>query len=324
IVILTSHDRFFLDKTVKTILEIKDGNVKTYGGNYSFYKKQKQDEFALLEKMYVVQQKKIHKIEENIAEFKQRALEGELTYTSRNPYQKKKAGMIAKTALVRERKLEKLLASEETLEKPKGRKKFGVDISGSAHSGKLILEVTGCAKSFGEKQIFKDVSFSIRGNEHVWLIGKNGSGKTTLLKIITGNLQPDFGEVRLGNGVRIGYFSQESTLNSENTGINELKLTGADETTCFNTASHLHLVESDLRKKIKQLSRGQLAKLEFVKILLSDINLLILDEPTNHLEIETREDIENALSVYKGAILVVSHDRYFVETIGVDQVVELR
>jgi ATP-binding cassette, subfamily F, member 3 len=213
--------------------------------------------------------------------------------------------------------------SEQFIEKPVPREKHGINLSGEVHSDKLILEITGCGKKFGTAEVLRNVSFNIHGSEHVWVVGKNGSGKTTLLNIITGKLKPDSGDIKLGSNLKIGYFSQDINLDKESTGIYELRSTEADETTCYLLAAHMHLSQDDLRKKISLLSSGQAAKLAFVKLLLENNQLLILDEPTNHLEIETREQIEEALQGYKGAILVASHDRFFIETIGANKVVEL-
>lgn len=323
LVLLTSHDRYFLDKVTTKIIELKNGKIKVYGGNYSFYKKQRQDAEKVVERMYIVQQKKVDRVKTDIRNYKEKALWGENKFTSRNPYQKKKAAKAARTTVVRERKLEKLLNSEEYIERADARKSYGVSINGPAPSGKKVLEVSNICKSFNGKSVFQNVSFSIYGNERVWLRGLNGSGKTTILKIIQGIVPADSGEASLGVNINSGYFSQDSTLNLSNTGINELLSTGASVTECFNKASHLHLSDSDLRKNISQLSRGQVAKLEFVKLLLVNNDLLILDEPTNHLEIETREEIESALCEYSGALLVASHDRYFIENIGIRTVVEL-
>ncbi len=322
-IVLTSHDRFFLDNTVTKIVEIKDGALNTYGGNYSFYKEQKLIEEKALERRYEDQQKSIKKIEENIREYKQKAIEGETTYTSRNPYQKKKAGKAARTAIVRERKLEKMLESSEHIEKPNLKKSYGVTISSEMHSGKLVLDAVDCGMQFNNNFIFQHVSFDIRGPERVWLVGKNGSGKSTLIKIVLGLQKQTLGSVRLGDGISVGYFSQDSHLDLNRTGIDILKNPNIDLTTCYIEADHLHLSHADLNKPLKQLSRGQIAKIEFLRLILQNNDLLILDEPTNHLEIDTREDIEKALQNYTGAILVASHDRYFIDKLGISKVIQL-
>jgi macrolide transport system ATP-binding/permease protein len=322
-ILLTSHDRYFLDRTVHKVLELQDGIIKTYGGNYTFYKQQKQAEISSIEKMYLVQKKKIHQIREDIAGYKERALSGELTYTSRNPYNKKKAAKAARTAIVRQKKLEKFLESENFIEKPKFARKYGVNISGSVPSGKLILSASNIVTDFGRKKVLNNISFEIRGNERIWVTGKNGAGKSTLLNICAGKLNNYSGTLKMGSGVKTGYITQEMQTNPDVLGINVLKSTGCDETTCYNRASHLNLKEADLRKRVGEMSRGQVTKLEFTKLLLSDLDLLILDEPTNHLELETREEIEKALETFCGAVIIASHDRYFVQKLDIDYLIEL-
>ena len=221
--------------------------------------------------------------------------------------------------------VESRLGHLDELEKPKESISFPFGFEGQVHSDKFILGARGILKSYNGKAVLNKVSFIISGNQHVWLSGANGSGKTTLLNILAGKLEPDEGDVELGNGVKVGYFSQEaSQLDIEKTGIEELRLTGTLETDCFKYAMNLHLDPEDLRKQISQLSRGQIAKLEFIKLLIEKNHILILDEPTNHLEVETREEIEEALKDYQGAILVVSHDRYFLEELGLSKGYELK
>jgi len=322
-VILTSHDRFFLDRVTTKTIELSNGKLHTYGGNYSFYRNQKQIEIDSQARKYTAQQKKINQVKEDIFEYKNRGLQGELKYTSRNPYQKKKAQKASRTAIVRQKKLEKFLESEEFIEKPVIRKTYGVSLNTAVPSAKLIIEVENITKNFNDNSVLNNVSFSLHGNERLWIAGKNGSGKSTLCKILVGEITPDNGNVRYGTNVKWGYLSQQTSIDQESTGIEFLKSLSIDMTTVFTTAAHLHIFEDVLRKKIKQLSYGQVAKLEFVKLLVSNFDLLILDEPTNHLEIETREDIENALKDYHGAVIVVTHDRYFIESLGISHILEL-
>lgn len=322
--ILTSHDRFFLDRVCNKIIELKNGKIKTYGGNYSFYKQQCEIEEQAYAKMYVVQQKQINKTLDNIHTLKEEALTYEHKFSSRNPYEKKKAAKSVKNAINKENKLQKLLNSTEYLDKPQNIKKYGVTVPGTNPQGKLMLSVNNLSFSYGDKLILNNISFRICGSGRTWLIGKNGSGKTTLIKTITNQLIPTSGEIKLGVGNKIGYLSQDSSnLTDAKTGIEELAYVCNDMTQCFRMASHLYLTQKDLVKKISHLSSGQKVKLEFAKLLLAGNNLIIMDEPTNHLEIDTREEIEKALQEYKGAILVASHDRYFIEKLGITDIVEL-
>lgn len=323
IVVLTSHDRFFLDNIATKIIEIKNRKIETFGGNYSFYKEQKQIQENALYRAYETQQKKIEKVIKDINVNKSEATIWENRFSSRDPFEKKKAAKSARAAVVRQKRLERFLESEKSIEKPKIYKIYGININGKVPSGKLIVEVKNCSKKFDNKIVFNNVSFSVYGNERVWLMGENGSGKTTLLNMISDKIKPDTGDIKLGTGIKVGCFSQDTQLDLNKTGLEELLSTGTDKTICYNTAFHVHLYEEDLRKRVGQLSRGQISKLEFIKLILEDKDLLILDEPTNHLEIEVREEIENALKNYNGAMIVVSHDRYFIEKIGINQTVAL-
>lgn len=323
IVVLTSHDRYFLDKVVTKIVELEVGKLKVFGGNYSFYKSQIKIAEQAYERAFKDQQVYVDTVKQNIATYKEIALRGEKEFTSRNPYEKKKAGKAARAARVRERKLEKLLDSTDYLDKPETRKNYGVRLFGELPKGKLVLRVSSISKSINSNQTLNNVSFEIFGNERVWLQGKNGSGKSTLLKILVGDLQADSGDITIGKDIKVGYFSQDSTLNPNSDGLSQLLNTGASETLIYKMAAHMRLRDADLKKSINSLSRGQIAKIEFLKLIVSDCQLLVLDEPTNHLEIETREDIEGALSQFGGAILVASHDRYFIDQLDVTSKISL-
>lgn len=327
-VLIVSHDRALLDNTAERIIELEDGQLKKYGGNYSFYREQKlAEEKARLER-YKENVEEIKRLERLISEKKERAkrLSKDTKATRDNdkfaPYFfSQRSIRIDRQAKAFESRLEHL----DRLEKPKGRVIYPFGFEGQMHTDKFILGVKNISKSYDGKLILNGITFTVTGNQHVWLSGANGSGKTTLLNILVGKIEPDSGAVDVGNGIKIGYFSQEATqLDINKTGIEELRLTGMPEADCFKYAMNLHLEPNDLRKPISQLSRGQIAKLEFVKLLIGQNQILILDEPTNHLEVETREEIEEALKDYQGAILVVSHDRYFLGEVGIDRTIEIK
>ncbi|MEN9328536.1 MAG: hypothetical protein RI947_1344 [Candidatus Parcubacteria bacterium] len=318
-VLLSSHDRQFLDDTVDSIIELDNGELKQYGGNYSFYKEQKGVEKEAYERKYLAQQKTIHDVEDNITAIKGKAYKGEETFSSRNPYQRRKIKKSAHQGVVRQRKLEKFLASEERLDKPVHRKDYPFRFEGDTHSRKFILSFNSVSKSY-DRPVLTNVSGIISGKEHIWLSGPNGSGKTTLLKIAAGLMLPDRGTIEKGTGVRIGYFSQEMELPQPGqTAIDILQKLGATSTEVFRYGAFMALTKEDLTQPVSALSRGQHTKLAFIRLLMGNNQLLILDEPTNHLEMETREKIEEALQGFQGAILVASHDRYFLEKIGVSK-----
>ncbi len=323
-VLFTSHDRSLLDKVANKIIELHQGKIKIYGGNFSFYKIQKEIEFQAYKKMYAVQDKKIKKIQTDVKNIEEKAHQGEKIFSSRNPYQRRKIKKSVKQAVSRKNKLEKFLNSNQNLQKPEEKTNYYINLSKQIYSDKILLNVKNLSKLFDENIIFKNVTFYIGGKDRVWLSGLNGSGKTTLLKIINNEILKSEGEIEIGNQINIGYFSQDrQDLNPKNTIIEEFELIGLDQTESYKLAISFGFEKDELTKKINELSTGQKAKIAFAKLTTGNYQLLILDEPTNHLEIETREIIENALNRYKGGILVASHDKYFLEKIEINKIISL-
>ncbi len=323
-IFLISHDRALLDEVVDRIIELDNGKIKQYGGNYTFYLEQKEIEKSAYARMYTVQQKHISRIEEDINSIRSRTLHGERKFSSRSPYQRRKIKKTAQQGVVRKKKLEKFLGSEERLEKPESPKSYPFHFEGDSHSDKYILGMENVTKRYNGRLIVDNVSFSIQGSQHVWLSGRNGSGKSTILKLLTNQSTPDFGSIKIGSGVNIGYFSQEILLHEEQNSMHdELILLGATRTDIYKYARFFGIESGDIVKPLSALSRGQRTKVEFIKLLMENNQILILDEPTNHLEINTREKLEEALLYYGGAILIASHDRYFLEKIGIDRRLEI-
>ena len=208
-VLMTSHDRYFLDDIVDTIIELDNGTAKTYGGNYSFYREQKEIEKKAYESMYEAQQKKIQQVKEDIMNMESNAREGEEKFGSGMPYQRRKIRKSAQQMASRKQRLEKFLASEKYLEEPLKKIALSVTLSGTIPSGKSVLYVKDISKSFGTSVVLNHVSFTITGAEHIWLFGENGSGKSTLFRIIQNELLPDDGSIDVGTDIHIGYFSQQ-------------------------------------------------------------------------------------------------------------------
>lgn len=321
-ILFTSHDRAFLDKVADKIIELNQGKISEFGGNYSFYKEQKLIQQKSQIEKYKQNQEEIKRLENLIKEkqdrikqvAKDKGREGEKFEAGffRNRVTKKTSG--AKKAIVAK------LSQLGKVDKPETRRSFFIEFAGVSYPNKFILGAKNITKNLGGRNILNNISFSVIGSNHVWIAGSNGSGKTTLLKIADQKLIPEEGNIQIGENVKVGYFSQDaSSLDAHKSGLEELKSLGLDETLIFKSAIRLHLTPEDLNKNISYLSRGQIAKIEFIKLLLNKNNLLILDEPTNHLEIDTREDIEQALRNFQGAILVSSHDRYFLEELGIDK-----
>jgi len=320
-VLLTSHDRAFLDQTVDRIVNLNNGKTKNYGGNYTFYREQKKLEHQARVERYEQSQIEQKKLKKTIVEKKEKARhvhnhfkQSDNDKLAKAFFKNRVTVKIDKQASALESRLERL----DEVQRPIERKNYKVELEGSVSSNKLIIRADSLVKCFDNHTVLDDLSFELYGDERLWVSGANGSGKSTLLKLAAGVIKPDSGGLPIGENVHFGYFSQEEMgLNMKQTGLAELLSTGADAQSCYQEAMSLHITEQDLKKPLSELSRGQIAKLAFAKLLLGDNELLILDEPTNHLEIEAREQIEAALSRYKGAMLVASHDKYFLDAIGV-------
>ncbi len=294
-VIIVSHDRYFLDRIATKIVEIDNGVVSSFNGNYSDYATQK--EHLRLEQMnaYLNQQRKIKHQEEVIEKLRS--------------FNREKS---IKRAESREKMLDKI----DRIEKPDEVKAdMKLTLTPRKTSGNDVLQISGLSKSFGSQLLFSDVDFEIKRGEHVAIIGDNGTGKTTLLKIINELLPPDAGTIRLGSNVQIGYYDQEHhVLHMEKTLFEEIidEYPELTNTEIRNTLAAFLFTGEDVFKKISSLSGGERGRVSLAKLMLSESNFLILDEPTNHLDITSKEILETAINSYEGTVLYVSHDRYFI------------
>lgn len=305
IVIIVSHDRYFLDNVVSKIIEIEDMESKTYKGNYSSYVKQKEEK--LLEQMhkYKEQQKEIKSMESTIKDLRDWAIRAD-----NSKFFKRAASM--------EKRLERMKSNEDA-QKPKiENKTMKLNFKNSERSGEETIKAKGLCKSYIDKVIFNEADLLINFKERVALVGPNGSGKTTFLKMLLGEEAPDKGTVELGDNVKVGYLPQVITFdNEEYTVIQAFR----DDISILEGQAREYLSKfmffgNSVFKKVKALSGGERIRLKLSMLLYEDINLLILDEPTNHLDIDSIETLEEALEEFKGTIFFISHDRYFINKIG--------
>jgi len=294
-VLIVSHDRYFLNKVVTKIIEIENGKIYMFSGNYKDYATKKQMLRDMEMKAYLNQQSEIKRQEKVIEKLKQ--------------FNREKS-------IKRAESREKLLAKIEVLEKPEEIKnEMFFSLDPGIVSGNDVLFVDSLSKSFGPLTLFTNASFEIKRGEHIALLGDNGTGKTTLLKILNGVLKPDSGTFTLGTNVHIGYYDQEYAILNDD---KEIFVEISDEyphlgnTKIRNTLAAFQFTGDDVFKKIGDLSGGEKGRVALAKLMLSEANFLILDEPTNHLDITSKEILEHALNEYTGTILYVSHDRYFI------------
>jgi len=316
--LLVSHDRFFLDRTVDRILDLRRGKLKEYKGNYSFYRRQRDKEIERQWELFEQRQKKVRKLKEESQRRKVWSARKEKEKTGakgEKGFISHRSAKLAKRA----KAVEKRIGQVEKVEKPFEEKKISLKFPAFRESSKAVLTVSDLAKSFGKKELFSDLSFTILRGENLCIHGPNGSGKTTLMKVILGQEKPDAGEVRLGHKVKIGYYDQErAMLDPQETILEEALLSdvSGDQAWVRTILGALMLRGDSVHKKIKDLSEGEKGKVCVAKLLVSGANFLLLDEPINHLDIDAREAVENALLQYPGTILLVSHDRFFIDRLA--------
>ena len=296
-VIIVSHDRYFLNRVVTKIIEIDQGNVTSFSGNYTDYARKKTMLREARMQAYLNQQKEIRHQEEVIAKLKS--------------FNREKS---VRRAESREKMLEKI----DVLEKPaEVRADMRISLEPHIVSGSDVLTVEGLSKAFPTQTLFTDLNFEIKRGERVALIGSNGTGKTTILKILNNVLPADSGKFRLGSNVQIGYYDQEHhVLHMEKTIFEEISdaYPTLTNTKIRNVLAAFLFTNDDVFKHISDLSGGERGRVSLAKLMLSEANSLILDEPTNHLDIVSKEILENALNLNTGTVLFVSHDRYFINT----------
>lgn len=294
-ILMVSHDRYFLDKTVTSIFEIYKGNLKRYPGNYTQFAIVKKNMVSFLQKEYEKQQNEIESLKDYIAKNKVRA-------------------STAKSAKSREKALERL----ELIENPKEYlKTISLEFNFDYDPSFELLDVENLSINIGDTPLILKTDFSVRRGEKIAIVGENGIGKTTFLKALM-NKTEYTGKIKWGKNIRISYFEQENhSLGKDSTLLREImdKTDIATELDARNVLGSLLLSGEDVFKQVKMLSGGEKAKLKFAIMKIRKGNILIMDEPTNHLDLSSKEVLDEALKNFDGTIIMVSHDRYLLNKI---------
>ncbi|MCA9347645.1 ABC-F family ATP-binding cassette domain-containing protein [Candidatus Saccharibacteria bacterium] len=324
-VVIVSHDRSFINDTATKILELSDGKLNIYPGDYDAYKDQKELEAEQALAAYeagLEERKRLQKVivgKRSDSDHTHKHIKRSDNDKAQRDYFKNR---VTRGLGQQVRALQTRLDQLDDLEKPDATKSYEVTLSGKSHDSKLLIKFEDVEMDFLAKK--KLPNLEVNGRDRVRVCGVNGSGKSTLLRLAAGILQADCGDVIIGQNISVGYLSQDTDgLDTQLTAIENLEQTEAHITDIYREARALGLKPDELKKKPSELSRGQQTKLSFAKLLLSRHDLLILDEPTNHLDIPTRESIERALHNYQGAMLFTSHDEYFAQSIRVTKEINL-
>ncbi len=301
--LMTSHDREFMNRVVTKIAEIDGGEITTYSGNYDFYERERAIREANREAAYARQQAMLAKEQRFIERF---------------------AAHAAKAAQVQSRV--KALEKIERIELPKKRRVVKFDFRTPPRSGDQVATLEGVTKRYGRRLVHDGVNLTIRRGERWCVMGKNGAGKSTLLKMVAGVLEPDEGRIQLGASLKLGYFAQQSLdlLDPDLTIEEQLQKDFPNESIGMlrNLAGAFQFSGDEVDKKIRSLSGGEKTRLVMARMLLDPPNFLVLDEPTNHLDLATKEMLLDALSGFEGTMLFVSHDRAFLRGLS-NRVLEL-
>ena len=295
--LMTSHDREFMNRIINKVVEIDGGALTTYSGDYEFYEQQR----ALNEKQQQAQ-----------FERQQAMLAKEIKFIERFKARASHAAQVQS----RVKKLDKI----ERVEPPKRRQTVAFEFLPAPRSGEDVVSLKNVHKGYGSRTIYQGLDFMIRRKERWCVMGVNGAGKSTLLKLVAGSTEPDDGTVAIGGSVKMGYFAQHAMdlLDGERTVFQSLEdsFPQAGQGSLRALAGCFGFSGDDVEKKCRVLSGGEKARLVMAKMLYDPPNFLVLDEPTNHLDLATKEMLINALSEFEGTMLFVSHDRHFLAALS--------
>ncbi|MCG1020335.1 ribosomal protection-like ABC-F family protein [Sutcliffiella horikoshii] len=323
--IIISHDRYFLDKTVSKIYEIEDCKLMEYEGNYTAYRQEKQRRLDQQARDYGKQQRKIKLIEDQVANLKQWSEKAHREAGKRdNPGERKQMGLKEFERVKAKKKDNQIKSktkrlelelSKHKVEKPKEEIQVKFEFETDGKRGKRILEAKGLTKHYGERLLFEKSHFYVKHGERIGLIGENGAGKTTFIKMLMEQESTTKGSLWKSSSLKIAYLSQEvSDMPLGKNAMEYLDLIEWERVSKARTIfANMGMHEEKLTKPLNTLSLGEKTRVKLVHMIMQEYDVLILDEPTNHLDLPSREQMEATLSTYTGTLIVISHDRYFIE-----------
>ncbi len=321
--LIVSHDRAFLDNTVTSILDLNSEThtLREYKGNYSDYIEQYLKEQDKQLAAYRDQVTEIKRMKQDIVRTKEQSRHVEITTTPRTPGVRRIAKKVAKKALSREKKLDRYIESDERVEKPKSSWQMKLEFESQDNQSKNVLITDNLSIGYApDKPLLENLNLYIRAGQRIGLTGANGTGKTTLIRTIAGKLRPLAGSLKLGANVKLGYMTQEQELLDPN--FNALQtiqsVASFNETEARNFLHYFLFKGDDALRPTSELSFGERARLQLGTLVAQGCTFLLLDEPINHLDIPSRARFEEALANFKGTILAVVHDRYFLERFASD------
>jgi len=295
-VIIVSHDRAFLDNVTNRTLALRMGSLDEYAGNYSFYEKKYEKEKELLKQQYENQQKEIKQTQEFIDRFRYKATK-------------------AKQVQSRIKQLERM----EQIELEQEQSEISFQFPSPERSGQVVMTLDNVVKKYGDNTVFDGIDYEIERGDKIAVVGPNGAGKSTMIRILAGLEPITDGERKVGYNVTPGYFAQHQAdeLDPKNTPLDEMRLAGSheSETKLRTILGSFLFVGDDVFKKVSVLSGGEKSRVALAKMLLNSGNFLIFDEPTNHLDMQSKNILQQALQQFEGTLMIVSHDRYFLDPI---------
>ncbi|MBV7506515.1 ABC-F type ribosomal protection protein [Bacillus sp. sid0103] len=322
-VLIISHDRHFLDQTVTRVFELENSKIHFYNGNYSDYRKEKQQKVENMRHQYSVQQQKIKEVESQITQLKTWSEKAHRDSTKKGKGPSKRQNGIKEYHRVKAKKTDNQVKSKmkrlqnelekNKLEKPLEEVQVRFQFDAQGKRGKRIVEAKNLSKTYEDRTLFQHSNFYINHGERIGLLGENGCGKTTLIKMMLDQESFSNGDLWRSDSIKIAYLSQDvDDLPSEKNAMEALGFTDRESVLKARTLlANLGLKEAFLTKPIETLSLGERTRVKLVDMLMKEYDVLVLDEPTNHLDLPSREQLENTLAEFTGTIIIVSHDYYF-------------